>query len=108
MTISLNDQNATFITYQCAPHTKWAVDIRGILLMNEESGTVCLLLYPQAAIWDVISRGYSYAQTVRMVCAITSLQADEVEKLLVKSLEAWTRAGFLIKTPNYGESFSHN
>jgi hypothetical protein len=91
--------------YQCASSTKWAVEIHGIILINEKTGNVCSLGYPQAAIWDLISRGYADEQFVNMVCAITSLQTSEAQRLIVENLENWLAAGFLIP---HGESLNYD
>ena len=96
------------VTYQCAPYIRWVVELHGIVVINEKSGAVCSVQYPEAAIWDMISRKYSYEQIVPILCAITSSSSHEVEKLLVESLEQWTETGFLIKTENNGEPFHHN
>lgn len=85
------------IAYQCTPHTRWAVEVWGIVLIHLKTGIVCRLNYPQAAVWDLLTHGYSYDRLVRMLTAITSLQADEVEKLLAESLENWVDAGFLVR-----------
>ena len=82
--------------------------LHGILLVNEGTGITCSLGYPQAAIWDVITRGYAYEQAVQMLTAITSLHVEEVKKLLFESLAAWVNAGFLILRKDYGESLYHN
>jgi hypothetical protein len=69
----------------------------GHFLINEKTGAVSSFGYPQAAIWDLLTRGYFYDRTVRMLTAITSLQADEVETLIAESLETWAKAGFLVR-----------
>lgn len=70
--------------------------MKGIVLINEKTGVVSLLGYPQAAVWDLLTRGYSYDRSVPMLTAITSLQADEIEALIAESLEKWLEDGFLI------------
>jgi hypothetical protein len=82
-------------TYRCAPFTKWAVELDGILVINKESGATNFLKYPQAAIWDLLTREYSYEHIVDMVSAITSLQEDEVNTLIAACLAEWAQTGFL-------------
>jgi hypothetical protein len=76
---------------------KWSVEVRGIVLLNEATGVVRSLEYPQAAIWDLITRGYSFEKTKRLVSAITSLGPEAARELIVASLERWTDDGFLTK-----------
>jgi hypothetical protein len=87
----------TTIAYHCAPHTRWAVEACGIVLIHLKTGIVCRLTSPQAAVWDLLTRSYSYDHIVCMLTAITSLQADDVEKLIAESLKNWVDAGLLVR-----------
>jgi hypothetical protein len=73
------------------------VETHSLLLLNKDTGETRSLVYPQVALWDLISRGYAYDDVVRMLCAIAALQADEVEMLIAESLENWFDAGFLVR-----------
>lgn len=84
------------IAYHWAPSTRWAVELKGIVLINEGTGAVSSLGYPQAAVWDLLTHGYSYDRSVCMLTAITSLQTGEVETLIAESLKTWVEDGFLI------------
>ncbi len=95
------------IAYQCAPSVRWAVEMYGIFLINEHTGRSGFLGYPQAALWDLMTRNYSYAQTLRVFQAITSLQVNDAERLIMETLEEWTRSGFLTMVTHHGESFDH-
>jgi hypothetical protein len=83
------------MTYQCTASTRWTIETHGIALVNQETGTTCFLKYPQAAIWDLIARNYPYPRIIRMLQAITSLQKEEVQTMLRKSLDMWVKNGFL-------------
>lgn len=85
------------ILYQCAPHVVWAVESKGVLLLDKNSGSVLHLDYPQAAVWDLINKSYSFDQTIRMICAIISMNTAQAKQLIVESLDVWTQAGFLTK-----------
>lgn len=85
------------LNYQCSPGVVWAVEMDGITLLNPSTGAVCSLGYPQAAIWDLISRGYSTDRLLRVISALASLEPNETDRLVHESLEDWTKAGFLIK-----------
>jgi len=94
--------NAHTVSYQCAPHVKWAVETRGIILVDQNTRLAHSLNYPHAALWDLINRGHSFDKTVRMLCAIVSMEAKEAEQFLLESLDEWAEAGFLVKTNNHG------
>jgi hypothetical protein len=70
--------------------------------MNQKTGVVRNLGYPQAAVWDLINRGYSYDQTIHMLCSIASMKPEETEQLLLESLDEWAESGFLIKEKAHG------
>lgn len=81
--------------YQCAAGVTWAVEKDGIVLVHPDTRAVCTLGYPEAAVWDLISRGYSYRQTVAAVCAIGALTPAAAERLVHEHVTGWAEAGFL-------------
>jgi len=83
------------ISYQCAPHVVWSVERKGVLLLNQNSGSILHLDYPQAAVWNLISKSYSFDQTIPMLCAIASMNTAQAKQLVVESLDVWIQAGFL-------------
>ena len=88
--------------YRSMPRVAWAVNTDGIVLTNEATGAVCRLGYPEAAVWDLISRGYSYEVTVSLLCTIGSLTLDSAERLVLESLAAWASGCFLTTEAKYG------
>jgi hypothetical protein len=83
-------------TYRCNEGVRWAVTTGGILLLHIPDGEKVFLKYPQAVVWDLVSRGYSYEQTKSMLRTITSLDEKQAAELLVSCLEGWVKEGFLI------------
>ena len=90
------------VAYLCAPHVMWAVETRGVILVDQNTESAQTLSYPQAAVWDLINRGYSFDQTVRMLCAIAATEAKEAERFLLESLDEWAEAGFLVREEDHG------
>lgn len=88
--------------YQCPPHVAWAVERKGIFLVNGNSGAIHYLCYPRACVWDLINRSYGFDQTVRMVSAITVMDTGEAEQLIRRCLKAWHREGFLFWSEEVG------
>jgi hypothetical protein len=88
--------------YQCPPHVVWAVERKGIFLLDKQSGSFLHLDYPQAAVWDLINRSYSFHQTIRMLCAIACMHTAQARQLMMECLDAWTQAGFLIREDGNG------
>ena len=93
----MQKQHQNFVNYTCASHVRWAVTTHGIILVDQSAGSNRLLSYPEAAVWDLITRDFSYTQTVRMLCAIASMKVDEANRFILESLEDWAEDGFLVK-----------
>jgi len=89
-------------TYRCGPDVAYAVESTGIVLMGEPDGPVRHLGYPEAAVWDLISRRYTFDRTVAMLRAIASLDACEAEHVVRRCLREWTDAGFLVRHDAHG------
>jgi hypothetical protein len=89
------------LCYQRPPHVVWTVERKGILLLDQHSGAVLRLEYPQAAVWDLLHKKYEFDQMIRMLSVIAAMDTGRSKQLLVESLTAWTQAGFLnMKTEN--------
>jgi hypothetical protein len=84
-------------TYRCNEGVRWAVTTGGILLLNIPGGEKVFLKYPRAAVWDLVSRGYTYKQTKYMLRTIASFDDDQAAELLFSCLDGWVKEGFLIK-----------
>ena len=90
------------VTFRCDPMVKSVVELTGIMISNPVSDKTVFLEYPKAAVWDFISRDYSFSQVVKLISAITSLAELEVEQFVLECLNEWTDAGFLIREDSIG------
>jgi hypothetical protein len=81
---------------RCALHITWAVDLRGVILINGSNGDVLHLGYPAAAIWDLMQRYHSFDEIVNLLSAITLKDAGTTECLLSKTLHEWIEQGILV------------
>jgi len=84
--------------YHCGPDIGWSVEVCTIILINKLTGAVCNLSYPEAAVWDLISRGYSFDKLVSMLGAISSKDTAEAKRLIEQTVDNLTEEGFLIKS----------
>ncbi len=82
--------------YRPEPGVRWAVEVDGILLLDG-AGTVERLNYPDAALWDLLSRGYRHEKLVELMTYITSLDEAAVRGLVADRLEKWTARAVLRK-----------
>jgi hypothetical protein len=88
--------------FSCGLAVKWAVNMHGIILVNSCKGMVFTLEYPDAAVWDLVSRGYPHEQIIRMLAAIMTLDVSESGRFLQGRLEEWIAQGFLIREASDG------
>ena len=80
--------------YTLEPNVRWCVGRFGITL-SDGHGVTRELAYPDAAVWDLISRGYPFAKVVSMLTSIASLDAAASEAVVRSALEQWASGGFL-------------
>jgi hypothetical protein len=85
-----------------APQLNWLVDAYGITLIEKKTGKVHYLNYPEAAIWDLMTRNYTSDRIIAMLSAILSLKQEKAEPLFFKTIKEWSDKGLLIKESNNG------
>lgn len=83
--------------YQCASHTYWIVEQQGIVLINISENRYSRLYYPEAAIWDLLTRNLPYDRLLRMLMVISSLDNESAASLIEQSLKQWIANGWLIE-----------
>ena len=80
--------------YTLRPNVRWCVGRVGITL-SDGNGVTREVAYPDAAVWDLISRGYPFAKVVSMLTFIASLEPAAAEAAVRSALEQWASGGFL-------------
>ena len=82
--------------YECAPDVKWVVETYGVLIVDPHKGACCSLPYPSAAVWDLVSRGYSSAKIATMILYIGDFSGlAAAEDYVTDCLLTWANAGWL-------------
>jgi hypothetical protein len=74
---------------------KWAVETTGVALLNCATGAVTTLAYPQAAIWDFLTRGESPERIAALLCPIASLDEAAAAALVAETVAELRERGFL-------------
>ncbi len=77
------------------PGIRWTVDQSGIVLINENSGESCFAGYPEAALWDLMQRGYSFAKIVELFSSIIMENEAIAEEIAAVTFRRWIEQGFL-------------
>ncbi len=74
----------------------------GVLLTHAGRGAVLRLGYPEAAVWDWMSRGEPWEGLIRKTRAVAKLEEAAAERLVREVVRAWIEAGFLVSEANGG------
>lgn len=74
--------------YRVENNVKWTVELHSIMLWDQE-GCVHDIEYPQAAVWDFVSRGYSTSDIISRITHIATLTQAEASILVNDTLNQW-------------------
>ena len=94
--------NRGAIRVRCEPRIKWSVESKGVVLINPAKNEVLQLVYPEAAVWDLIQRSYSLEKTLKLLSAITLEEEKKVMDFFMRTLQEWIEKGILIVEAVYG------
>ena len=78
-----------------SPGIAWAVRSAGILLLNTATGAAVELAYPDAAVWDMMSRGESPDRIAAQLGPIAQLDRAAARQLVEDRVQAWIVAGLV-------------
>lgn len=81
-------------TFHVAPGVGWSVG-RVNLTLTDRRGHVCTLEYPEAAVWDLLSRGYAFEKIEQMLGHIASMEPAAADALIRTAIGRWRDAGLL-------------
>lgn len=74
--------------------TAWAVETAGVTLIRHD-GAVRFLRYPEAALWDLLSREVPLDRIVRITAAVAGLEPATARTWVRETIDAWVREGWL-------------
>jgi hypothetical protein len=80
--------------YRVSPGVRWCVE-RVSVIVTDGKGQMLTLVYPEAAVWDLFSRGYPFSRVVSMTAHIASLDPDAADALVRTTVEEWAARGFV-------------
>ena len=83
------------LTYACAPSIIWVRDAAQTLLVDQETKQSWFLRGVSAAIWDLLTVGYSHQRIVSLLSLLISLPIEEVERDLAKVMGEWLDEGIV-------------
>jgi len=85
-----------------APHIGWIVEEESVRVFQAKKGELLKLKYPEAAVWDLISRYSQEADIIPKLAAICELNAASARTLLRSCLRSWLQAKVLLKAADRG------
>lgn len=78
-----------------APGITWSVEQRGALVFDRSRTAPTWIGYPEAAIWDLLTRGTPWTQLVAVFATVAGVTADDAEKQAGAACRAWVESGLL-------------
>ena len=88
--------------YRLAAGVSWTVEPGGIFLTHNSGAAVLRLAYPEAAMWDWMSRGEPWEGLIRKTRAAAKLEEADAERVVREALRAWVEAGWLVSEASGG------
>jgi len=89
------------VTCRTAAGVQWVVERTGLILLRPNRPPV-RVDYPEAAIWDLLSRPYDFDTTAAMMQHIAALDETAARDLVTKTVNDWLEEGFLERTHGDG------
>ena len=83
-------------TYRVSKNVRWSVELTSILLWDQV-GNVHEIQYPETAIWDFASRGYTTLEIESRLLHISRLSDSESKQLADTALDRWLSLNWLEK-----------
>lgn len=79
----------------CAPHIVWAVETNGIVLIDQKNGKDAFLAYPEAIVWDMLSRRRPVEKIEQLLESGADLKDKSARRFLESVLSDWLKNGWL-------------
>lgn len=92
-----NNKNNPVTVYHCSPGVSWAVENWGLLLINGSTGETKCLSYPEAALWDFLSREIPLQKIISMLSVIVGTGSEAARAMAAAAVDAWVRGGWLTR-----------
>jgi hypothetical protein len=90
------------VSYRCHPDLAWSVENNTTILIRRDTGATSTLGYPEAALWDFLSRGIPLQRIVPLIAAIAGMEKSSAHAWMAGAIDEWTAAGWLIEAEQDG------
>lgn len=85
------------IGYTISAHTQWVVERKGVVLIHALENRSTRLAYPEAAVWDLLTRDWTKREIISMLTVIAAVDQSDAETLLDGCLEQWADQDWLTR-----------
>lgn len=82
--------------YQCCKTIEWAVETDFLVLFRKETNEKFILKYPEAALWDFLSREIPMFRIINMIAAIKRTDNLSAKEWVFAQIKIWLDQGLLI------------
>lgn len=84
-------------SYRCHPEVAWAVESVGLTLIRRDTGRRLALGYPEAALWELLSREVPLPRLTGMMAAIAGLELQAARAWVTETIGRWVQGGWLVQ-----------
>jgi hypothetical protein len=84
-------------SYTCTREIQWAVETDGIMLIQPSLNRAIKLGYPEAALWDLLSRCLPQERIIVMIATISGKDRYESEEWVSGTCNTWLKTGLIQK-----------
>jgi hypothetical protein len=88
------------IKYMQNPDVSYTVESSGLILINKRTGDKYSIGYPQAAVWDLIIKNYTFDKIARMISNILIVTKSHANSIVLDSLEFLYKKGLILEGSN--------
>lgn len=84
-------------SYCCHTDVVWSVESDSLNIIRRDTGTRLSLKYPEAALWDLLTRRVPIHRVIEMIAAIAGMEPEAARVWCIDTIGVWTREGWLTK-----------
>jgi hypothetical protein len=97
MTDRTGKRHRLWSAYRFNPQIQWSVEDGGVYIFHPASGAKWRLKYPEAALWDFLTRQLPGPLIVKMMKIIAVMEEDHTKVWIREKIEDWKRMGWLME-----------
>jgi hypothetical protein len=75
--------------------TRFAIDLKGIAVVNKEIGAHLFIDYPEAAVWSILLETSEKKKSIEMLRAILGKSTSETNLYIAKCIMKWKKLNIL-------------